>query len=383
MYDHTPVITPIERHRPASPSVDRPPAEASRAAIGSVGRPVRVAVIGVTGYAGGELVRLLAGHPSVEIVGLGGRDRSDEPLATSQPHLAGLNLVLDSALPEADVVCLALPHGVAASMAPGLVDGGHLVVDLGPDFRLADPAAYPSWYGFAHPAPALLARAVYGLPELHRPELQRLEAQVGGIVAVPGCYPTATLLALAPLARAGLIADLVVDAKSGVSGAGRQARPELGFAEVNESVRAYGVAGHRHTPEMVQELAAVSPAANEAIDGLEFVPHLVPMTRGILATCYVRPSRPVGEAELAALYQTAYAGEPFVQLVDAPPATKHVVGTNEARVHVRRQARSGRIVAMAVIDNLVKGAAGQAIQALNAVLGLDERTGLAALAVQP
>ena len=344
-------------------------------------------MIGASGYAGGELLRILAQHPAVEVVGLVGRGRQAEPLARSQPHLAGLPLLVDEHAPDADVTFMALPHGIAASIAPALVESGQVVIDLGPDFRL-DAADYPAWYGFDHPATAALEPAVYGLPELHRSALATLGHLHGGIVAAPGCYPTATVLAVAPLARAGLIADLVVDAKSGVSGAGRETKPELQFSEVNENVRAYGVAGHRHTPEIIQELTALLPsdasaAALSAIDALEFVPHLIPMTRGLLATCYVQTASDLGDTDLAALYAAAYADEPFVRVVDAPPSTKHVLGSNEARVFVQRQPRTGRIVAMAAIDNLVKGAAGQAVQALNVVLCLDERTGLGALPVHP
>jgi N-acetyl-gamma-glutamyl-phosphate reductase len=263
------------------------------------------------------------------------------------------------------------------------------VIDLGPDFRLRDPADYPRWYGFEHPAPELLAGAVYGLPEIHRAELSALRDAQVRIVGAPGCYPTATLLALAPLARAGLIADLVVDAKSGVSGAGREAKPEMMFGEINESVKAYGLGGHRHVAEVEQELAGIGAAAglpagaNAGAGTVDFLPHLIPMTRGILATCHVRPSRAVGQAELDDLYAAAYADEPFVQVVTAAPATKHVTGSNHARVHVRHDARTGRIIVLAVIDNLVKGAAGGAVQAFNLVHDLPETAGLEQLPLAP
>jgi N-acetyl-gamma-glutamyl-phosphate reductase len=269
---------------------------------------------------------------------------------------------------------------------------GTTVIDLGPDFRLRDPADYPRWYGFEHPRPDLLGRAVYGLPELHRAELAALRegpADRPGLVGAPGCYPTATLLALAPLARAGLIGDLVVDAKSGVSGAGREAKADLMFGEVNESVRAYGVAGHRHVAEIEQELALLGPpgadgrAANPGATAVDFLPHLIPMTRGILAACHVRPTRPVDQAELDELYAAAYDGEPFVDVVDTPPATKHVTGSNHARVHARLDERTDRILVLSVIDNLVKGAAGQAIQAFNVAFGLPETAGLDQLPLAP
>jgi N-acetyl-gamma-glutamyl-phosphate reductase len=338
------------------------------------GARIRVAVIGATGYAGGEVVRILARHPAVELVGLVGRERDGVPIHAVHAHLAATELVVDAATPEADAYFLALPHGLSAMRVPSLIERGALIVDLGPDFRLHDPADYPRWYGFEHPAPELLASSVYGLPELHRSELAALASAPIAIVGAPGCYPTATILALAPLARAGLIDDLVVDAKSGVSGAGREPRADLTFSEVNESVRAYGVNGHRHTAEIEQELGRA---------GVDFLPHLVPMTRGLLSAGHVRPTRPVVQAELDALYAEAYGGEPFVRIVSEPPATGHVLGSNEARVFVRADERTGRILAIGVIDNLVKGAAGQAVQAFNVVMGLPETTGLEHLPLAP
>jgi N-acetyl-gamma-glutamyl-phosphate reductase len=352
-------------------------------------RRVRVGIIGATGYVGAELVRLLARHPNVDLVGLQGRDRDGDPLAGIHPHLGSTGLLVHAALPPVDAVFLALPHGTAAGIVPDLAAAGTAVIDLGPDFRLRDPDDYPRWYGFEHPRPDLLDEAVYGLPELHRAELSALVDAPVAIVGSPGCYPTATLLALAPLARAGLIADLVVDAKSGVSGAGREAKPDLMFGEVNESVKAYGIGGHRHVAEIEQELAGAAgregldPGANPGAIAVDFVPHLVPMTRGILSTSHVRPTRPITQPELDALYQAAYAGEPFVTVVDAPPATKHVTGSNEVRVFVRLDARVGRIVAIGVEDNLVKGAAGQAVQSFNLVHGLPETAGLDQLPLAP
>ncbi|HXG39594.1 MAG TPA: N-acetyl-gamma-glutamyl-phosphate reductase [Candidatus Limnocylindrales bacterium] len=357
----------------------RPEALAGSPAVEPPVRPVPIAIVGATGYAGAELIRLLARHPGVRIVGLVGRDRRGVPLGQVHPHLTTLDLAVHDEVPaEAEVVFLALPHGAAAERVSGLLERGQSVVDLGPDFRLRDPADYPRWYGFEHPAPELLGEAVYGLPELHRTELLALrERRAAGrpvIVGAPGCYSTTTIVALAPLARAGLIADLVVDAKSGVSGAGRDAKPHLHFSEVNESVSAYGVFGHRHTAEIEQELG---------VAGVDFLPHLVPMTRGILAAGHVRPTRPVGQAELDALYAAAYADEPFVTVVDQPPATKHTLGSNEVRVFVRADERTGRVLAIGVLDNLVKGAAGQAIQAFNLVAGFPETLGLEQLPLAP
>jgi N-acetyl-gamma-glutamyl-phosphate reductase len=227
---------------------------------------------------------------------------------------------------------------------------------------------------------------VYGLPELHRPELEALRGSSRAIVGSPGCYPTATLLALAPLARAGLIGDLVVDAKSGVSGAGRDPKPDVMFGEVNESVKAYGIGGHRHVAEIEQELAGIGGVAGTSNPGaaaVDFLPHLIPMTRGILSAGHVRPTRATSQAELDDLYAAAYADEPFVTVVKAAPATKHVLGSNHARVSVHHDPRTGRILAIGVVDNLVKGAAGQAVQAFNLVHGLSETAGLDQLPLVP
>jgi N-acetyl-gamma-glutamyl-phosphate reductase len=350
---------------------------------------ISVAVVGATGYAGAEAVRILARHPDVRIAGLVGRGREDEPIGQIHPHLAGTDLRVDAAMPDADAVFLALPHGAAAAMVPDLVAEGRTIIDLGPDFRLHDTADYPRWYHFDHPAPDLLAGAVYGLPELHRADLTALRDADTAIVGAPGCYPTATLLALAPLAREGLIGDLVVDAKSGTSGAGREAKVDQLFSEVNESVRAYGIGGHRHVAEMQQELAWLDPGAadgrpaNPGAVAVDFLPHLIPMTRGILSASYVRPTRQVTQAQLDELYAATYAGEPFVRVVATAPATKHVLGSNFARVFVRLDERTGRIIAIGVVDNLVKGAAGQAVQAFNIVMGLDEVAGLQQLPLAP
>ncbi len=360
--------------------------KAGRAPLKASG--IAVAIVGATGYAGGELVRLLHHHPHVEIVGLGGRGRDHEPIEAAHPHLAATGYTVNSEVPDAEAVFLALPHGASSGLVPTLVARGAAIIDLGPDFRLRDPADYPRWYGFEHPEPELLARSVYGLPELHRDELLGLRDRAPAVVGSPGCYPTASLLAVAPLARAGLVADLVIDAKSGVSGAGREPKPEYAFSEVNESLRAYGLGGHRHVAEIEQELGALRPSDPHTGDGrrtaaVDFVPHLVPMTRGILATAYVRPTRAVDQAELDELYREAYAGERFVEVVSTPPATKHVLGSNLCRIYVRADERTGRIIAIGVIDNLVKGAAGQAIQAFNLVHGLPEAAGLEQLPLAP
>ena len=356
---------------------------------------IRVGILGATGYVGGELARLLARHPSVAIVGLAARDRDGLAVEAVHPGLAGTGLHIDPTLPDPhdlEAAFLALPHGQGVEPALALAAAGVLVVDLGPDLRLAEPTDYPRWYRFDHPAPELLPAgrgrpaspdaaavpaAVYGLPELHRSALRGAR-----LIASPGCYPTAALLALAPLARAGLIGDLVIDAKSGISGAGRSLKAESLFGEVDGSVSAYGLEGHRHVAELRQELAALG-VATDVVGGLIFTPHLVPMVRGILATCYVRPTRPVSQDEIDVLYGQAYADEPFVRVSATPPATKSVAGSNLARVHVRLDPDSGRIVCLGAIDNLVKGAAGQAIQAFNLALGLPETAGLEQLPLYP
>jgi len=354
----------------------------SSTADATVSPELRVAIMGATGYGGGELVRLLARHPSVRVVGLAARGRDDQPVAVSHPHLSTtLHTIVADIPDDVDAVFLALPHGAAAQMIGELIERKVAVVDLGPDFRLKNAADYPRWYGFDHPRPELLATSVYGLPELHRRELHAIAESDVRIVASPGCYSTTAVLSLAPLARAGLIDDVVVDAKSGVSGAGRDPKPEMMFGEVNESVKAYGVAGHRHVAEIEQELGLLRGSAAGA--PVDFLPHLIPMTRGILAACHVRTARPVGQAELDDLYVEFYADERFVSVVDAPPATKHVTGSNEFRVFVHSDERTGRVLAIGVLDNLVKGAAGQAVQAFNVLFGLPEHTGLEQLPLAP
>jgi N-acetyl-gamma-glutamyl-phosphate reductase len=398
------VSTATSREGPSTASAGRAPEGAGRASkpeshrslgprayrAGPAGGTITVGIIGATGYAGGELVRLLMNHPNVKLAGLHGRNRDNQPIAASHPHLSATGLVIDQAIPEADAIFTALPHGVATGMAAQIVARGSALLDVGPDFRLHDPADYPRWYKFDHPAAELLAQAVYGLPELYRDEMRAAADRAATIIGLPGCYPTATILTLAPLARAGLIGDLVVDAKSGVSGAGREPKPDLLFSEVNESVKAYGLFSHRHTAEMEQELQAQgelgpmgSREANPGVATVDFLPHLIPMTRGILASCHVRPTRPVTQAELDALYDEAYRDERFVQVVADPPATKHVFGSNLCRICVKVDPRSGRVLALGVIDNLVKGAAGQAVQALNVLFGLPEATGLEQYPIAP
>ncbi|MEO5985856.1 MAG: N-acetyl-gamma-glutamyl-phosphate reductase [Candidatus Limnocylindria bacterium] len=335
---------------------------------------LRVAVVGGAGYAGGELVRLLAAHPDVTIASIHARDRGGAPLGSAQPHLAPLGLELSDGEPDnVDVAFLALPHGASAAMAGRLVGSGATVIDIGADFRLRDPEAYATWYGGPHPAPELLTTAVYGLTEWSRDALRGAR-----LIANPGCYPTASLLALTPFARDGLLAgDVIVDAKSGISGAGRSAGSDYLFTELTESTRAYGLSGHRHQPEIAQGLALAGAPV-----GVTFVPHLVPQSRGLLATCYLELASDLDDEALKAVLADAYEDEPFVHVTDAPPATKLATGSNHAFVHARRVS-ANRAVVLCAIDNLGKGAAGQAIQNMNVALGLEERAGIGALGVHP
>ncbi len=342
-----------------------------------VSQPFSVAVVGASGYAGAELVRLLAGHPSVRIHALYARGREESPLADEFPHLAPLDLRLVDGAPtpgEVDVAFLALPHGASAELAIALAAGGTTAVDIGSDLRLRDPAAYPDWYGFQHPAPSALADAVYGLTEFARDRLAGAK-----LIANPGCYPTAALLALTPFARAGVLEDeVVVDAKSGVSGAGRGAPAHFQYTELEGGPTADGKPRHPQSPEIAQGLA---DAGAEGL-GLTFVPHLIPQVRGIIATCYLRLTDDLDDAALSAILDDAYATEPFVHPVHKPPSSKLASGSNHAFVFV---ARTGprRAVAIAAIDNLGKGAAGQAVQNMNVALRLPETAGLGSVGVYP
>ena len=349
--------------------------EATRAAA----RRVPVAVLGATGYTGVELLRLLARHPGVEIAYLSSEQYRDRPASDVYPFLAG---VVDgmlrppdpaAAASAAEVVFTALPHGAAAPLVRDLVGRGVRVLDLSADFRLRDVAVYERWYT-KHPAPDLLPQAVYGLPELYRERVRSAR-----LVACPGCYPTGALLGLTPLARAGLLAEpVVIDAKSGTTGAGRGAKVEQLFAEVNENFRPYGLDGHRHLPEIEQELRAAGAAGDPL-----FVPHLLPVSRGILSTMYVRTGgdRP----PLDAVFAKAYDREPFIVLRGdgPPPELREVRGTNRCAIGWRWDARSRQAVVVTAIDNLCKGASGQAVQCLNLMLGLPEATGLDAPALVP
>lgn len=334
---------------------------------------MNVSVAGATGYAGGELLRLLVRHPEVELVHLAAGERAGASVGEVWPHLEGLLegtfTELDgAALGEAsDVVITALPDGLALDVVPEILAAGARVVDVGPDFRLGEPDRYRRHYGREHTAPELLEEAAYGLTEWSR------EALAGArLVANPGCYPTAATLALLPLARSGWVGGgVVVDAKSGVSGAGRGARRDLQFGEVAENLRPYNVLDHRHVPEIRRVLVGAGSAASVA-----FVPHLVPMTRGILATCYVPLATERSPDEALDLFRAAYADAPFVRVLEGLPQTGATAGSNFCDLTVRIHPGGRMAVVLAALDNLGKGAAGQAVQNINLMCGLDETTGL-------
>jgi len=326
------------------------------------------AVIGATGYTGALSAALLWRHPSIDLVAVTSRSdvgrRLDDLYPRHRVPLTLEELDLDRH-GTVDAAIVAYPHGASSGVVASLRARGVRIVDLSADFRLRDLDVYRRWYG-AHEAPELIDGAVYGLTELYREHVADAE-----LVANPGCYPTATLLALAPLARAGLIDDVVVDAKSGVSGAGRAPSEQVHFVSADENVNAYGVPAHRHAPEIVQELTALGAPVQAT-----FVPHLLPLDQGELVSCYVTAARETSADELAQLYADAYVGEPFVELADRPPGVRDVRDTNVCRISVHPDPRTGKVIVFGAIDNLWKGAASQAVQNLNLMLGLGEEEGI-------
>jgi N-acetyl-gamma-glutamyl-phosphate reductase len=349
---------------------------------------VKIGIINVTGYAGAELARLLYSHPEAELVSVSGRSAAGKPLAEVFAHLACYDLTIEEEIGDVDFAFSALPHAASATACAPLVRTGIPVVDLSVDFRWRDAALYAEWYGAKHPCPDLLPQAAYGLTELNRDAVRAAK-----LVANPGCYPDGALLALAPAVRAGVISpDIIIDSKSGISGAGRGLALNTHFGEAAESVSAYSLEGHFHLPEIIQELSRMWPPAEAprpTKPRVTFTPHLIPTTRGILNTCYAPllpgrlPSGAAGRDALRDLYRNFYAGEPFVRVVDAPPATKQTRGSNMCLVFPTVDVRTDRLVVVSVLDNLVKGAAGQAIQNMNAMLGLPETMGLDAPALYP
>lgn len=334
---------------------------------------IRAAILGASGYVGGELMRLIAGHPAIEVGVAFGASNAGQPVATVHPHLSlaygemrfeGWDPAL---LRDCDLILAALPHGETQRLADDLIGPDIPFVDLGADFRLDSAEEFERWYGEPHARPDLLGRFVYGLPEFHREAIRGSK-----LVAAPGCYPTAASLVLRPLVEAGAIerSGIIVDAASGVSGAGRAANAATHFCSVDGSYRAYGLTSHRHTVEM------------ELTTGAEvlFTPHLMATSRGILATCYARAT---GAADPLAILREAYAPEPFVHVGETPPETKWATGSNAAFLSARFDERTGTVVALAAIDNLGKGAAGQMLQCANLMLGLDEGAGLSTMGVYP
>jgi N-acetyl-gamma-glutamyl-phosphate reductase len=341
-----------------------------------VSQVTSIGIIGASGYTGAELLRLCAGHPDFDVRFATGDTQAGTRAADLYPSLAAVYADLTfaswdpSLLDDVELVFLGLPHGASQTVVPALVDAGVAIVDLAADFRLGDAALYPQWYGEEHTAPHLLDRFTYGLPELYRDDIASSTA-----VAVPGCYPTAANLALAPFVLGGVVepTGIIVDAASGVSGAGRPPKPNTTFCTVDEDFVAYGLLDHRHTPEIEQVLGA----------SVLFTPHLAPMNRGILATCYARPTGELTSAEAIEVLRDRYGDEPFVVVTEGSPSTKATLGANTAHVTARVDPRTGWLVAIAAIDNLVKGASGQAVQCANLMRGIGETTGLPLVALHP
>ena len=337
---------------------------------------VRVAILGASGYTGAELVRMLAGHPEFRVTVLTGDRKAGQPLASVFPHLGMLKLpdlvaIADVDFSQVDAVFCCLPHGTTQEVIAGLPE--HVsVVDLSADFRLTSLDAYAQWYGHEHKAPELQKKAIYGLTEIKRDAIRTAR-----LVANPGCYPTSVQLPLVPLFKAGLIEaqDIVIDAKSGTSGAGRSAKEANLYCEVTEGIHAYGIASHRHAPEIEQELGLA--AGQDVL--VSFTPHLMPMSRGMLSTIYVRTAKGATAADLRAELSRVYAAEPFIGVLPkgAVPATRHVRGSNFCLMNVFDDRQPGRVIVASVIDNLVKGASGQALQNMNLMFGLPETTNLA------
>lgn len=337
---------------------------------------IKIGIVNVTGYAGMELARLLGTHPGVEITYATSRSSAGHQLSDVFPHLSGLSVSITEKPGEADVAFLALPHRESAALAIQQLEKNIRVIDISADFRLKDSALYPEWYEFSHPAPHLLAKAVYGLPELYRNQIKS-----ASLVANPGCYSTAAILALAPALSAGIInSNIIIDAKSGLSGAGRTLSLKSHFCEANETASAYALDGHRHLPEIAQELNIAGKTKTLQIT---FVPHLIPVNRGILSSCYAELAGSISQSELELLYKDFYEDEPFVRIVNEPPHINQVKGSNYCMICPKIDRRTNRLVIISTIDNLIKGAAGQAIQNMNIMFGLEEDCGISMPALYP
>ncbi len=337
----------------------------------------RVGIINVTGYAGAELARILHRHPDIEISQVTGRSAAGKQLSDVYPHLFDVDFEISPAIDEPiDFLFSALPHAASAEAMQPFIEEDIPSVDISADFRIKDLDTYAHWYNVEHPCPQFIENAVYGLPELHRADIKRSK-----LVANPGCYPTGTVLGLAPAIDAGIVRpDVISDSKSGTSGAGRKADVGFNFAEVNDNMSAYGLSGHRHMPEMEQELSSLSRNGDVSVT---FVPHLAPMTRGILGTHYATLKDGVSTERVDEIYRDFYADEPFVKVTENAPSTKQTWGSNHVLVNVNVDARSGRLIVITALDNLVKGAAGAAVQNMNLMLGLEEDAGLQAVAIYP
>ena len=342
---------------------------------------MKVGIINVTGYAGSELARILYRHPEVEITSVTGRSAAGKRLPEAMPHLWQIDLPITSTIEgPVDVVFSALPSGASAEALAPLIERGVKAIDIAADFRIRDPRVFSMAYNVDHPAPQLLGSAVYGLPEIHREAIKTTN-----LVANPGCYPEASILALAPAIREGLVVDdIVIDAKSGISGAGRGGQSTNimdQYSEANENVIAYGLTGHGHQPEIAQELADLRETSTSRVT---FVPHRIPMTRGILATCYAPLNdETMSKQAIWDVYNEFYRDEPFVKVTPEPPQTKHTLGSNFCLVHPTVDVEAGRLIVVSCLDNLVKGAAGQAVQNMNLMYGLPETMSLESLAVYP
>ncbi len=341
----------------------------------------KIAIMGASGYGGVEFLRLCVGHPNLEVTYIGGHSSAGEKIGDLYPHLPAPvadmalgGLDVNKAAEVADILVFCLPHSAGMDMVAEAYSMGKIVADFSADYRLKDVAEYEAYYEVTHTHPELLDVAVYGLPELHREELKQTK-----LIAVPGCYPTSIILGMAPAMKAGLVTTdlLIADSASGVSGAGRKASLGTHYSEINESYKAYKVASHRHTPEMDQELGGLAPVDGDKLK-TTFVPHLAPMIRGILSTCYSYLKEGVTLEEVHAAYADFYAGEPFVTVLPLGklPATKNITNTNRDEIGLAMDERSGKLIVVSAVDNLIKGLAGAAVQSINTVCGWDETTGL-------
>ncbi|MBY0573423.1 MAG: N-acetyl-gamma-glutamyl-phosphate reductase [Undibacterium sp.] len=344
---------------------------------------IKIGIVGGTGYTGVELLRILATHPQAQLTAITSRKEDGVPVAQMYPSLRGrVNLAFSSPekanLKECDVVFFATPHGVAMAQAPELLEAGVKVIDLAADFRLQDLAQFEQWYGISHSCPELVPEAIYGLPELNREQIKHAR-----LIANPGCYPTTIQLGYAPLLKANLIdaSSLIADCKSGVSGAGRKAEIGILFSETNDSFKAYGVSGHRHSPETIAQLQRLTEQKVELV----FTPHLVPMIRGMHSTLYAKLTQEISNEALQTLFENAYQDEPFIDVMPfgSHPETRSTRASNVLRLALHRPGNGKTLVILVVQDNLVKGASGQAIQCMNLMFGLDESIGLQHVPITP